>query len=123
MSKTTTTYWKPLAPENSKKWKPVEGLEGMAEELTLAIDEDTGDYTRITKFLPGADTKPFGSKAHTYPEEILVLEGRLFDAAFGRWLTTGEYASRPPGEMHGPFRTDDGCTVLEISYPSQAKKI
>ncbi len=54
MSKTTATYWNPLSPENRKKWKPVEGLEGMAEEVTLAIDEDTGDYTRITRFLPGA---------------------------------------------------------------------
>ena len=122
MSKTTATYWNPLSPENRKEWRPVEGMESMAEEITLAIDEGTGDYTRITKFLPGADTTPFGSKAHTYPEEILVLEGSLFDAAFDRWLTSGEYASRPPGEKHGPFRTESGCTVLEISYPSQAKK-
>ncbi len=122
MSKTTAPYWNPLAPENRGEWQPVEGLEGMAEEITLAIDEDTGDYTRITRFLPGADTTPFGSKSHTYPEEILVLEGSLFDAAFDRWLVSGEYASRPPGEKHGPFRTEAGCTVLEISYPSQAKK-
>jgi hypothetical protein len=122
MSKTTAPYWNPLAPDNRSEWQPVEGLEGMAEEITLAIDENTGDYTRITRFLPGADTTPFGSKAHTYPEEILVLEGSLFDAAFDRWLASGEYASRPPGEKHGPFRTEAGCTVLEISYPSQAKK-
>jgi len=31
----------------------------------------------------------------------------------------GDYASRPPGEAHGPFRTDEGCLVLEMSYPSQ----
>jgi len=122
MSKTTAPYWNPLASENRGEWQPVEGLEGMAEEITLAIDEDTGDYTRITRFLPGADTTPFGSKAHTYPEEILVLEGSRFDAAVDRWLVSGEYASRPPGEKHGPFRTEAGCTVLEISYPSQAKK-
>jgi hypothetical protein len=122
MSKTTTTYWNPLSPENRKEWQPVEGLEGMAEEITLAIDKETGDYTRITRFLPGADTTPFGSKSHTYPEEILVLEGSLFDAAFDRWLETGEYASRPPGEEHGPFRTETGCVVLEMSYPSQAKE-
>ncbi len=122
MSKTTATYWNPLSPENRKEWKPVEGLEGMAEEVTLAIDEDTGDYTRITRFLPGADTTSFGSKSHTYPEEILVLEGSLFDAAFDRWLEAGEYASRPPGEEHGPFWTKTGCTVLEVSFPSQAKE-
>jgi len=41
-------------------------------------------------------------------------------AAFDRWLDKGDYASRPPGEVHGPFRTDEGCLVLEISYPSQS---
>jgi ChrR Cupin-like domain len=120
MSKTSASYWNPLASESRSHWQPVEGLEGMAEEITLAIDEATGDYTRITRFLPGADTTRFGSKAHAYPEEILILEGSLFDAAFDRWLTSGEYASRPPGERHGPFRTQSGCTVLEISCPSQA---
>jgi quercetin dioxygenase-like cupin family protein len=120
MPKTTIEYWNPLSRENRREWKPVEGLEGMAEEITLAVDENTGDYTRITRFLPGADTTPFGAKTHEYPEEILVLEGELFDAAFDRCLTAGEYASRPPGERHGPFRTESGCTVLEISYPSQA---
>ena len=122
MSKTTATYWNPLSPENRREWKPVEGLESMAEEITLAIDKDTGDYTRVTKFLPGADTTPLGSKAHDYPEEVLILEGSLFDVAFDQCLTIGDYASRPPGEKHGPFRTESGCTVLEISYPSQAKK-
>jgi len=121
VSKSCTTYWNPLSPESRGRWRPVAGLEGMAEEITLAVDERTGDYTRITRFLPGADTSCFGAKTHAYPEEILVLEGRLYDAAFDRWLACGDYASRPPGEPHGPFRTDAGCTVLEISYPSQAK--
>ena len=33
---------------------------------------------------------------------------------------TGDYASRPPGEIHGSFKTDVGCLVLEISSPSQS---
>ena len=120
MAKTTRTYWNPLFAEHDDEWQPVEGLEGMAEELTLAIDEETGDYTRLTRFLPGADTTPFGGKSHDYPEEVIIVEGRLYDAAFDRWLSKGDYASRPPGEVHGPFRTDEGCLVLEVSYPSQA---
>jgi len=120
MPKSTRTYWNPLSVEHRGEWQAVEGLEGIAEELTLAIDEETGDYTRLTRFLPGADTTPFGTKSHNYPEEIIMLEGRLYDAAFDRWLTTGDYASRPPGEVHGPFRTDEGCLVLEMSFPSQA---
>lgn len=50
----------------------------------------------------------------------MILKGRLYDAAFNKWLVAGDYASRPPGEVHGPFKTEAGCTVLEISYPSQA---
>ena len=26
------------------------------------------------------------------------------------------------GEVHGPFKSEDGCVVLEISYPSQVDK-
>ncbi len=48
------------------------------------------------------------------------MKGRLYDAAFKKWLISGDYASRPPGEVHGPFTTDGECIVLEISYPSQA---
>jgi len=120
MPKTTRTYWNPLCPEHQHDWQPIEGLEGTAEELTLAIDNETGDYTRLTRFAAGADTTPFGSKSHDYPEEVFIIEGRLYDDAFDLWLTKGDYASRPPGELHGPFRTEEGCLVLEISYPSQS---
>jgi len=101
------------------EWNPIEGMEAYAEELTLAIDNQTGDYTRLTRFKPGADTSSFGAQSHNYPEDIMIIEGRLFDEAFDKWLKAGDYASRPPGEIHGPFKTDIGCIVLEISYPSQ----
>lgn len=120
MAKSTRTYWNPLAPELRGQWQPIEGLEAVAEELTLAIDDETGDYTRLTRFLPGADTSAFGAKSHEYPEEVFIIAGSLYDAAFDRWLSRGDYASRPPGELHGPFRTEEGCLVLEISYPSQS---
>ena len=120
MAKSTITYWNPLKPGNNSEWLPITGMEGMAEELTLAMDESSGDYTRLTRFKPGADTTAFGPKSHAYPEEIMVLQGRLYDAAFDRWLEAGDYASRLPGEVHGPFRTETGCIVLEMSYPSQS---
>jgi hypothetical protein len=119
MAKSTTTYWNALKPENQEKWKPVQGLETMAEDLTLSIDASTGEYTRLTRFLPGADTTPFGGKTHAYPEEVFIVSRRLHDAAFDRWLEVGDYASRPPGEVHGPFRTDVGCVVLEVSFPNR----
>ncbi|GJL65350.1 MAG: hypothetical protein NPIRA05_03210 [Nitrospirales bacterium] len=120
MAKSTITYWNPLMPENGERWEPIENTNGLLEQLTLAMDEASGDYTRLTRFKPGADTTTFGPKSHAYPEEIFIVKGRLYDAAFDQWLKAGDYASRPPGEVHGPFKTDEECIVLEVSYPSQA---
>jgi hypothetical protein len=119
MPKTVAPYWNPLSSDNPERWEPILGLEGMAEELTLSIDRETGEYTRLTRFYPGADTTPFGEKKHDYPEEVFIVSGRLYDLAFDRWLETGYYASRPPGEVHGPFITDIGCIVLEVSFPNK----
>lgn len=119
MPKSTATYWNPLSPENQQRWMPIQGLESMAEELTLSLDPVTGEYTRLTRFLPGADTSPFGGKTHVYPEEVFIVSGRLYDRAFDQWLEAGYYASRPPGELHGPFQTDVGCVVLEVSFPNR----
>ena len=123
MTKSTITYWNPLDPTNEKEWQPIDGLENIAEELTLSIDSSTGEYTRLTRFHAGADTTPFGGKSHEYPEEIFIVSGRLYDAAFDKWLETGDYASRPPGEVHGPFKAEEECVVLEVSYPSQSTDI
>ena len=108
-----------MSSENRDRWKPVNGLEGIAEELTLSSDSVTGEYTRLTRFFPGADTLLFGGKTHAYPEEVFIVSGRLYDEAFGLWLEAGHYASRPPGELHGPFKSDVGCVVLEISFPGR----
>lgn len=119
MTKTTISYWNPLTEQHNDAWQPIEGLGDLAEELTLSIDSMTGEYTRLTRFHPGADTSAFGAKSHAYPEEILVISGRLYDKAFDIWLEPGHYASRPPGEVHGPFKTDVGCVVLELSFPNK----
>jgi len=120
MSKSTTKYWNVLSAQSSDRWEPIEGANGMLEQLTLAIDNVSGDYTRITRFKAGADTKEFGAKSHDYPEEIYIVSGRLYDEAFDMWLEAGHFASRPPGEVHGPFICQEECLVLEISYPGQS---
>jgi hypothetical protein len=121
MSKNTATYWNVLSSENRDGWEVIQGSDKMLEQLTLAIDETTGDYTRITRFKKGADTSASGGKSHNYPEEVYIISGRLYDAAFDIWLEAGHFASRPPGEMHGPFMCKEDCLVLEVSYPSQAR--
>jgi len=120
MSKNIATYWNVLIAENAFKWERIEGTDGMLEELTLAMDDVTGDYTRLTRFKAGADTQKFGSKSHDYPEEIYIISGRIYDEAFDLWLEAGHFASRPPGEVHGPFVCEKECLVLEISHPSQS---
>jgi ChrR Cupin-like domain len=119
MSKSTATYWNPLSPDNAEKWNSIPGFEGVIEELTISSDPDSGEYTRLTRFHPGADTTSLGGKSHNYPEEVFIVSGRLYDRAFDLWLESGHYASRPPGELHGPFKTNTGCVVLEISFPNR----
>jgi hypothetical protein len=118
--KSTRTYWNPLAAESLGEWQEVEGSEGNLYQLTLAVDTQTGDYTRLTKFKDGYSTERFGAKSHTYPEEIFVVFGRLYDKAFDMWLEPGFYASRPPREAHGPFLADGEVVILEISHVSQS---
>jgi hypothetical protein len=118
--KSTSLYWNVFEENSLNRWEPVAGAGGMLEQITLSSDPVTGDYTRLTKFKAGADTGRSGGKAHSYPEEIYIISGRLYDAAFNMWLEAGHYASRPPGEVHGPFICAEECLVLEVSYPSRA---
>ena len=118
--KSTRTYWYPLSDESSTEWKEIEGSDGCLFELTIAEDSESGDYTRLTKFKNGYSTEKFGPKSRYYPEEIFVVSGHLYDAAFDVWLTPGCYASRLPGEVHGPFKANGDVVILEISYPSQS---
>jgi hypothetical protein len=119
MTKTTATHWNTLSANTDAGWVPVPGMEGIAEELLLSVDPETEEYTKLTRFLPGCDTTALGPKIHAYPEEIVVVSGRLYDAALDRWLGPGDYFSRSPFEVHGPFRTDEGAVVLEQSFPQR----
>ncbi|WP_345986454.1 cupin domain-containing protein [Sulfurimonas sp. HSL-1656] len=118
--KSTRTYWNPLDLANDNMWEDIPGSDGNLQQLTIALDSDSGDYTRLTRFKDGYSTKAFGAKSHDYPEEIYVVQGRLYDMAFNMWLEPGCYASRPPHEVHGPFIAEGDVIILEISFPSQS---
>ena len=122
MSKTTTPYWNVMAEENESEWEEIPGAEGQMWQLTLAMDEETGDYTRLTRFAAGANTRAAGVKKLDYPEEMYVLSGKLFDETVETWIEAGHYVSRPPFEPYGPFLCAEECVILEISYPGQARK-
>jgi hypothetical protein len=96
--------------------------EGIKQKILAgALDEEGrhGTRTRLLRFDPGVfTTEPF---LHTYWEEVYLLSGDLTvgndaEGKGGEAFAPGTYACRPPGAAHGPFRSDDGCLLLEIHY-------
>lgn len=85
-------------------------------ERVLSRGEDDRTRTRIAHWAPGTETSAAGVIRHDYYEEVYLLAGELHDLTLGRTFTADHYASRPPGMPHGPYRTDTGCTMLEIRY-------
>lgn len=109
--------------DRSTGWERPSGYPPGIEQKILAgtLDEGrrSGSRTRLLRFAPGVfTTAPF---VHEYWEEVYLLEGDLTvgnDAAGngGESFPPGTYACRPPGAVHGPFKSHDGCLLLEIHY-------
>jgi hypothetical protein len=97
------------------------GVDVQQKILTGRLDEENrrGTQTRLLRFGPGVrTTKPF---SHEYWEEVYLVSGDLsvgVDAKGegGERFTANTYACRPPGVLHGPFRSDGGCLLLEVHY-------
>lgn len=89
--------------------------------LSGSLDEvaRTGSRTRLLKFDPGVfTTAPF---VHTYWEEVFLVTGDLTvgnneQGEGGESFKPFTYACRPPGAFHGPFKSVDGCILLEVHY-------
>lgn len=89
--------------------------------LSGALDEagKRGTRTRLLRFQPGVyTTTPF---VHDYWEEVYLVSGDLTvgnddKGQGGEAFPPGTYACRPPGAYHGPFKSDNGCILLEIHY-------
>lgn len=89
--------------------------------LSGALDEDakSGTRTRLLRFEPGVyTTAPF---VHDYWEEVFLVQGDLAvgnddQGKGGVSFPPFTYACRPPGAVHGPFRSDGGCLLMEIHY-------
>ncbi len=96
-------------------WTPVTQHPGVSERI-LARDPDRGLLTRMVRWDPGLDTSSAGQVSHEYFEEVLILSGSMHDLGLQQTFSTGFYACRPPGMVHGPWTTVDGCVMLEIQY-------
>jgi hypothetical protein len=96
-----------------------EGIEQKILAGALDEHERRGTRTRLLRFAPGVfTTKPF---VHEYWEEVYLVSGDLTvgNDEHGRGGASFEphtYACRPPGAVHGPFRSEGGCLLLEIHY-------
>jgi hypothetical protein len=96
------------------EWRAVEGDKLGIKEKILSENRDTGNYTRLLKFPPGIETQK--TLVHDFWEEVLILEGSLYDIAKKETYLPGYYACRPPGMRHGPYRIPYGCVTFEIRY-------
>jgi hypothetical protein len=111
VAKTETEFFE----TESVPWSPVTSRPGVSERI-LARDPSRGLLTRIVRWEPGLDTSGAGPVAHDYFEEVLILSGSLHDLRLRQTFGVGYYACRPPGMVHGPWTTSDGCVMLEIQY-------
>jgi hypothetical protein len=104
-------------------WETPPGYPDGIEQKILAgsLDEigKSGSRTRLLRFRPGVHTTaPF---VHDYWEEVYLVEGDLTvgndeRGNGGENFAAGTYACRPPGAVHGPFKSNGGCLLLESHY-------
>ena len=105
-----------------RPWRDVPGslCTGLHERI-LTGDPTSGDYTRVLRFDPGCDTTPNGPVVHDFWEEVYILEGTLIDLTLKQEFKAGQYACRPPGMWHGPWKAPQGCTTFEVRYTKPQK--
>jgi len=99
----------------SLEWRAVRGEAGISQRV-LAEDQATGLLTRLVRWDPGVSTSAAGPVAHEYFEEVLLLSGSLHDLRLNQTFGTGYYACRPPGMIHGPRESVEGCIMLATRY-------
>ncbi|MGB9112948.1 MAG: cupin domain-containing protein [Acidimicrobiales bacterium] len=112
MTKPTLEFHAPAG-----EWVPT-GIDGQTEQI-LAADPERAVQTRLLKFSAGTDTSPSGTLAHDFWEEIYILSGEITDIRLGLSFSAGNYACRPPGMEHGPWRSENGALLFEVRYPDR----
>jgi hypothetical protein len=108
---------------NTEGWEVPPGYpEGIEQKILSGHLDETkkeGFRTRLLRFKPGVfTTQPF---VHDYWEEVYLIEGDLTvgnDAAGegGERFAPHTYACRPSGAAHGPFKSENGCVLIELHY-------
>jgi hypothetical protein len=107
----------------STGWEVPAGYPAGIEQKIMSggLDENAcrGTRTRLLRFAPGVyTTEPF---SHKYWEEVYLVSGDLVvgndnQGKGGESFAPNTYACRPPHVPHGPFKSVNGCLLLEIHY-------
>lgn len=110
-------------------WETPPGYPDGIQQQILAgsLDERNkrGYRTRHLRFKPGVyTTAPF---VHDYWEEVYLISGDLIvgnDAQGngGEKFGPHTYACRPPGTLHGPFKSEGGCLLLETHLYDESEE-
>lgn len=104
-------------PVTDVDFTPCAGVVPELTERILAADPEAGTATRMLHFEPDTDTTPNGVQVHDFWEEVYILQGSFVDLRLGQTFSAGDYACRPPGMEHGPWRSGpDGCLTFEVRY-------
>lgn len=108
---------------DTQGWEVPPGYPAGIEQKILSgeLDETRkeGFRTRLLRFKPGVyTTSPF---VHDYWEEVYLMQGDLTvgndaEGKGGKSFPPHTYACRPPGAYHGPFKSENGCVLLELHY-------
>jgi anti-sigma factor ChrR (cupin superfamily) len=107
--KTTREFF----PAAGEPWQPTEQT-GVSERVLSRDASDPVVLTRLARWAAGLVTPDVIT--HDYAEEVYLLEGELHDLTLGLTFLAGDFACRPPGMPHGPYRTESGCVMLETRY-------
>ena len=115
------------AVDMDRGWETPPGYPRGIEQKILAgsLDEAAkrGNRSRLLRFAPGVfTTKPF---VHDYHEEVYLISGDLIvgndeKGQGGEAFEPNTYACRPPGTVHGPFKSERGCLLFEIHHYDEA---
>src|SRR5262249_39089538 len=95
------------------------GIEQKILAGTLDEEQRRGSRTRLLRFAPGVfTTAPF---VRYFGEEFFWVSGHPAvgnerEGRGGEIFPAGTYACRPPGAVHGPFKSNGGCLLYEIYY-------
>lgn len=104
------------------RWESLPGCERVAQAILVnQLDEvnKRGTRTRLVRY--GAESSTGAAFTHDFHEEVYLLEGEqeILDAESHELrgvYPRGTHFHRTAGTVHGPFRSRQGCVLLEIHY-------